>query len=137
VGAVFDSGVWISAIRYGGVPRQAILRAVSQDQIVICAEIEVEIFRIMQRKFMVAEIDVRKGMEVFLQGSRRVALTGAVSGVCRDAKDDFILECAVVGGAELIVTGDKDLLALGSYGGMGVVTPRQYLDDTGERVRSQ
>jgi predicted nucleic acid-binding protein len=69
VGAVFDSGVWISAIRYGGVPRQAILRAVSQDQIVICAEIEVEIFRIMQRKFMVAEIDVRKGMEVFLQGS--------------------------------------------------------------------
>jgi predicted nucleic acid-binding protein len=53
---------------------------------------------------------------------------GILSGVCRDPKDDFILECAVLGNADVIVTGDKDLLALGEYEGIRIVTPRQYLD---------
>jgi putative PIN family toxin of toxin-antitoxin system len=126
---IFDSGVWVSAIRFGGVPRQAIVKALLQDEINICAEIENEIVRIMRRKFAVMENEVRARMEIFLQKSKRVPVAGKLSGICRDPKDDFILECAVTGNADRIVTGDKDLLSLDPYGAIRILTPRQYLDD--------
>ena len=91
----------------------------------------------MGEKFGQNRHTVSGRMDELSKDALRVVLTGAVSGVCRDAKDDFILECAVVGGAELIVTGDKDLLSLGSYRDTRVVAPRQYLDDAGGRARSQ
>jgi len=134
VTVIFDSGVWVSAIRFGGVPRLAIVIALSQDEIIICAEIENEIVRIMRRKFAVMENEVRARMEIFLQKSKRVFVTGRLSGVCRDPKDDFILECAVVGNADCIVTGDKDLISLDPYGAIRILTPRQYLDDAGSQL---
>jgi len=107
--------------------------ALLNDEIVICTEIENETIRIMRRKFGVEEIEVRAGMEIFLQNSKRVIVTGRISGICRDPKDDFILECAESGEADLIVTGDKDLLSLAAHGRIQVVTPRQYLDRAKDR----
>jgi len=46
---------------------------------------------------------------------------------CRDAKDDKFLELAVNGGAGVIITGDKDLLALNPFRKIAIVTPAQYL----------
>jgi uncharacterized protein len=89
--------------------------------------------RIMLRKFGVIEREVRVGMDAFLPNSIRVTLAGSVIGICRDPKDDFILECATLGNADLIVTGDKDLLALKSYRATRILTPRQYLDLTQPR----
>jgi predicted nucleic acid-binding protein len=42
--------------------------------------------------------------------------------------DTNILECAVAGHAGLIVSGDKDLLVLGTYQGTPIITGRQFLD---------
>lgn len=39
-----------------------------------------------------------------------------------------ILECALAGQAEVIVTGDKALLALGEYRGIRIITLRDYLE---------
>lgn len=46
---------------------------------------------------------------------------------CRDPKDDQFLELAVNGGADVIVTGDKDLLALNPFRKIAIITPAQYL----------
>lgn len=48
--------------------------------------------------------------------------------VCRDPKDNMFLECAVLAGANVVVSGDKDLLSLGNYGGTRIVTPLEYLE---------
>jgi putative PIN family toxin of toxin-antitoxin system len=125
---VFDSGNWISAIRFGGVPQEAILHALQHDRIAICAEIEEEVIRNLRLKFGFSEVDVRSEMTIFLANSILVKLQGTLTGICRDPKDDFILECALNGNADLIVTGDKDLLSLQSFLGIQIVTPRQYLD---------
>ena len=45
----------------------------------------------------------------------------------RDAKDDKFLEVAVNGRADLLVTGDKDLLALHPFRGVDILTPADYL----------
>lgn len=49
------------------------------------------------------------------------------SRVCRDADDDAILGTAVAAGADLIVSGDSDLLVLRQYQGMPVITPAEAL----------
>jgi putative PIN family toxin of toxin-antitoxin system len=46
---------------------------------------------------------------------------------CRDPRDDMFLEAAVNGRADVIVTGDKDLLALQPFSGIEIVTPSDYL----------
>jgi putative PIN family toxin of toxin-antitoxin system len=47
--------------------------------------------------------------------------------VCRDPDDDAILALAVAAHAEMIVTGDKDLLVLGSYAGIPILNPAEAL----------
>jgi len=49
--------------------------------------------------------------------------------VVEDEPDNRILECAVTGQADAIVTGDKALLALRAYGGVRVLSLREYLDE--------
>jgi len=51
-----------------------------------------------------------------------VRLTGAT-----DEADNRVLECAIAGDADLIVSGDKALLALGGYEGVRILTLRDYL----------
>jgi putative PIN family toxin of toxin-antitoxin system len=132
---VFDSSVWISALVFGGIPGQSLIRARTVDAMLTCSQLEEEVVRIMGKKFDDSPENVRKRMAVFLKGSTRVSVTGRIFGVCRDPKDDFILECAETGGADLIVTGDKDLLSLATYGRIEIITPRQYLDRAEDRPR--
>jgi predicted nucleic acid-binding protein len=46
---------------------------------------------------------------------------------CRDPRDDKFLEVAVNGRADLIITGDRDLLALHSFMGVAIISPAAYL----------
>jgi putative PIN family toxin of toxin-antitoxin system len=47
--------------------------------------------------------------------------------VCRDPKDDKLLEVAVEGGADAIVTGDDDLLVLHPFEGIPILPPKAFL----------
>lgn len=56
-----------------------------------------------------------------------VEIERPVNGVCRDPKDDRILELAINGRADLILTGDKDLLVLDSYLGIPILSAAHLL----------
>lgn len=126
---VVDSGIWISAIEFGGTPAFALERAFLIDDLAICAEIEEEILRVLQKKFGRDPQLIRNRLRPFLSHAMHIAISGEFSGICRDPADDCIVECAVKAGAQRIITGDRDLLALGTYGGTRIVTARQYLDE--------
>jgi predicted nucleic acid-binding protein len=49
--------------------------------------------------------------------------------VLQDEPDNRILECAVAGAADLIVTGDKAMLALKKYSRIRVLSLREFLDE--------
>jgi len=49
-------------------------------------------------------------------------------GVTRDPKDDAVVACAKEGDADYIVSGDQDLLVLGEYEGIRVVTPHRFVE---------
>jgi uncharacterized protein len=52
----------------------------------------------------------------------------ALNVITDDPDDNRVLECAVKGRADYIVTGDRHLLKLGSYEAIPIVTVRQFLD---------
>jgi putative PIN family toxin of toxin-antitoxin system len=56
-------------------------------------------------------------------------ITNPIPKITRDIKDDYLLAYALVGNADYLVTGDKDLLALqGLVTGLEIVTPAQFVD---------
>lgn len=65
-------------------------------------------------------------LAVLLDASEIVEVIDSVR-VCRDPKDDQILELAVSGNADCIVTGDRDLLALNPYGWVAIMPPADFL----------
>jgi uncharacterized protein len=52
---------------------------------------------------------------------------------CRDPDDDRILEVALNGRADIIITGDEDLLALSPWRGIAILTPAQYLSQQSDQ----
>ncbi len=52
----------------------------------------------------------------------------SVTGVADDAEDDRVLGTAVTGRADIFFTGDKGMLAIGSFVGIPIVTARTFLD---------
>lgn len=126
---VIDTNVWISALmdkHRRGVPYQALKKADVNGVIATCEPIEAEIARVLRDKFSWSTERITMAMEPFRAEQLRVAINGQLR-VCQDPDDDMILECAELAGAEVIVTGDKDLLVLGEYGGVRILTPAQYL----------
>ena len=124
----FDTGIYVSAMQFGGTPKEAIVLAVLMDTIVFCDQLVDEVVRVMQDKFERSSEETESRLASYLSEAICINVTGKVSGICRDPKDDFILECAQTGNADLIVTGDKDLLSLKLFNGIQIVTPRQYLN---------
>jgi uncharacterized protein len=125
---VFDSGIWISAMEFGGTPLEAVIRAIAQDRFAVCDQIREEVVRVLTRKFRWEAERVRADLAFYWLDSLPVELKGTVTGICRDPKDEPILECAERAEAECIVTGDHDLLSLASYRGIRIITAREYVE---------
>jgi len=109
-----------------GTPVLALEQARNRDTLGICDEIVEEISRVLTEKFNWEPSAVQGRLSYLLTRSLRVRITGALR-VCRDPNDDMVLECALLAGAQAIVTGDKDLLTLGSHKQIRILTPSEYL----------
>jgi putative PIN family toxin of toxin-antitoxin system len=88
---------------------------------------EQEVFEVVRRPRI-----VQKVVPLFAEQLRRiftaaelVTITEQVTG-CRDPKDDKFLELAVNGRADLIVSGDSDLLVLNIFRGIPIITPAAF-----------
>jgi uncharacterized protein len=114
---VLDTNVWISALQFAkhrGTPTRALEKAMSEDVIASCREIEAEILRVLTHKFAWESTRARAALDTVLARAIRVQLRGTVKE-CRDPNDDMFLECAMRAKADLLIAGDKDLRVLGSY----------------------
>ena len=88
---------------------------------------EQEVFAVIQRPRIADNVPPLFGSRLrrIFAVSELVAITERVAA-CRDPKDDKFLELAVNGRAELIVSGDDDLLVLGIFREIPIITPAAF-----------
>ena len=126
---VLDSNVSISALQFAsghGTPTRALEKAVNEDVIATSDEIDAELIRVLTERFHWTRQLAEAALRRMLERSIRVTLHGTVH-LCRDPSDDKFLECAERAHANLIITGDNDLLALKSHKRTKIMTPAEYL----------
>ncbi|HLH22654.1 MAG TPA: putative toxin-antitoxin system toxin component, PIN family [Chloroflexota bacterium] len=133
--AVLDTNTIVSeTIAPQGIPSQ-ILQAGRAHQfrwitsIVIIDEVTRALSRPrLQRKYRVGPADVDRVRELLEQHPIVSPITVQVQGIATHPEDDLILATAASVQAEYLVTGDQQLQRLGSYQGVQIVSPRQFLD---------
>lgn len=60
--------------------------------------------------------------------SEVIELPDSVPRICRDPDDDWVIACAVVGDADVIVSGDRDLLDLQQVRDIPILSAREFLE---------
>ncbi len=127
---VLDTNVVVSGIFFGGVPGR-ILGAWRRGGLMLAMSPEIidEYLRVAE---ILAErypsVDIEPLLSLLVQGGEVVRAPGLAQPVCDDPDDDKFVSCALESGADVIVSGDKKLLAVSGYQGVTVMTPRWFVD---------
>jgi putative PIN family toxin of toxin-antitoxin system len=129
---VIDSNVWIAAlISPTGTARQLVDAILDNDIDIPMSEATFDelVSRLDRPKF--DRYREPEAWNLFLSELVELALwqedAGTTTGISRDADDDKFLALAVMGQADAIVSGDGDLLELGTHDGIPIVTPAEFL----------
>lgn len=126
---VLDSNVYISAL-LGGTNARKVMELVLQQKIVnlISDEILEEVRGVLSRdKFRMTNLQILEFCREIVEISQAVFPDRRLAHPCRDAGDAHILECAVHGKADFIVTGDLDLLVLKEFQGVKIIGMTDFL----------
>jgi putative PIN family toxin of toxin-antitoxin system len=128
VKVVFDTNVLVAAFLSEGICAKLLGRARKrQFELVTCPFILEEFETVMKKKFKASSAEVHEALELVDEATQiKVHPKKLVNGVCRDGDDDNVLDCVLAARANFLVTGDADLLILGSHGGTQIVTPRDF-----------
>jgi len=125
---VFDTNIFISALTLpGNRADDAIIRIIDgEDTLVISREIIDEVLTVLAPKFS-KDAEALSRVAVNLAGMGELVSPSERLAVLDDKADNRILECAVAGKAEAIVTGDKAMLMLKRHQNIKIITLSGYL----------
>jgi uncharacterized protein len=135
--AVLDTNVWLSGLLWGGLPSQLVQQVECGELQAIASEaILDELVRTLarpklQRRLSQLRLDAASIMLVVRQAVVIVPDAAIAVENLRDPKDAMIVAAAIVGRATVIITGDQDLLVLEAVAGIKILTPRDFLLDSG------
>ncbi len=126
--AVFDTNVLVAAVLTDGVCAKLLRRARTRACALLVSDaILEELEQTLRKKFRLSSAEAVEVRAAVVEAASEVLKeTAPIVPVCRDADDDKILACAVTAGAGFLVTGDADLLVLGSHAGTRILTPRAF-----------
>ena len=126
---VLDTNIFISAfVIPGSLAEKAIINIIEEeDSLLISAHIIDEVLSVLSSKFGrdregLSHVAVALSeLAELVKPARRIKLL-------KDEPDNRILECAIYGEADLLVTGDKKILQLQEYKGVKIISLREYLE---------
>lgn len=132
--AVLDTNVLVSAEIKPEGNSGKILRRLDQFEWLVSEYILAELTRVLSRRHIQtkyrkhASPQARARYTALIRAEALViSVSSEVAAVPKDLKDNPILACAIDGQADYIVTGDSHLLELGTYQGIQIVTPANFL----------
>lgn len=124
---VLDTNIFYSGLLYGGTPRR-FLDMLPHPRI-HCISSELLLSELQSALLRKSGMNSSQAAEAItrIRALAELVHSTETPSVCRDPDDDHVLECAVAGHADAIVTGDRDLLALVEFRGIRILTLREFL----------
>lgn len=125
---VLDTNILVSALVFGGNPRK-VTDLIAKDSIVliISEPILIELRRVIKNRFPSFLKYLNKYESLLLEYSILVKAGYLDVNISRDPDDNVIIETALIGGADFIVSGDKDLLDIGNIGRLKITSAKDFL----------
>lgn len=132
---VIDTNVIISAIFWTGKPKQ-LLNKVRHKKVIYLTSKDLldELRDILVRKdkpFKLSEGEAERAV-TGIQELGEIVQTHSQVTVCKDQRDNQVIECAIDGEAEYIVSGDIHLLELKTFRGVKIITVSDFLNKYGQ-----
>lgn len=125
---VLDTNVLISALLFGGSPERVFLAGLRGEiQLLTSRSLLRELEKVLSEKFKLSARLVKDTLDLIKTMAEIVEITSRIKVVLNPDGDNRVLECAVDGNAEFIVTGDtKHILPLKEYKGIKILTPSEF-----------
>ncbi|MFC1766454.1 putative toxin-antitoxin system toxin component, PIN family [Planctomycetota bacterium] len=127
---MIDTNVFVSGVFFAGPPHK-ILQAWKEERIgfvvslPILAEYRDVALRLAKRY---PPVDILPFIDLVMVNADIVQADSLSVQVCEDPDDDMFLACALAGGVQTIVSGDKHLLKLNGYHDLAILTPKAFMD---------
>lgn len=127
-----DSNVLVSAFATRGLAADVLRVVLAEHELLVPTVVLQEVERVLRDKFGVPPSTLAVARQV-LESQTIVDRPGMPLDIAiRDPDDTWVLASAVAGGAELLITGDADLLAVATQSPIPVLSPRAFW----ERLRA-
>jgi putative PIN family toxin of toxin-antitoxin system len=125
---VFDANVLVAAFATRGFCHTVFEHCLENHRLLVSRRLLDEVEKALQGKIGVPAGVKEEIMALLLNGMEMAVPAKVDPSVCRDKDDLEVIGLAVAGECDLIVTGDKDLLAVKRFKGIEIMTPRQLWD---------
>ena len=125
---IIDTNLWISFLIGRKLSRLLDLLSYPEFHLVISSELIAEIYDVFSRPKL-AKYYSAENIHMLLKYMKEFSLSfelGEIPSRCRDPKDDYLLELALVSDADFLITGDKDLLDLKKIGKCQILTAIEF-----------
>jgi uncharacterized protein len=130
---VFDTNVLFAAFVAHGTCAGLYEECLAGARMVVSPAILEELREKLVSKAKISAIEAREVVSAVSADAEVVPISPLAHPVCRDPDDDMVLATALAGKADAIVTGDQDLLVLGKFEGIPILSPRDCLAFLRER----
>jgi len=125
---LFDTNILISALVFGGDPARILMAALEGEFRLVTSNILIaELVDVVNKKFPLSTQDLELLKEQIYNKFDIVSPTDSLD-VLNDTDDNRVLEAAIKGECEFIVTGDRELLDLGRYKKIKIVSVSDFLN---------
>ena len=125
---VLDTNVVISGLLFTGPPHRILQLAIRREILPVTSPVLLEeLSGVLRTKFKYPVSVAETVVEEWADLCERIEPTTRLAVVSEDPSDNRVLECAVDGKAETVVTGDRHLLSLGTFRGIPILTPQEFL----------
>ena len=126
---VLDTNVFVSAIVSDGKSRELLKKGIARQYILVTSHsILKELVSVLRRpKFKISEDEVNRTIIALIRTADLVSVRTKIEAVEADPKDDMVIETAIDGDAQMIVSGDSHLIALKTFEEVKIVTVEEML----------
>lgn len=125
---VLDTNVVIAAFAARGLCESVFELCLEKHEMVISDFLLEELREKLIKKIKLPHDTIEDIIELYSKHSQKVIPANIEKEICRDPEDVPVVGTCLSGGAEYLISGDKDLLVLKKFGNIKILTPREFYE---------